>query len=207
MVLFEDTTFLMGVTQPSRPWHEDAHSIEIPAYCMDVYEYPNKKGTKPTSNVSWKKSLSMCTDIGKTLCTSAQWERACQGTNKRMYSYGEQHNRNTCNTPIIGGGPGKNPVPLKGSGAFPDCHTPEGVFDLNGNVSEWVLDAWDGAPEPFNKRARVSEETWRILRGGTMWSNTFYGQDCTSRHGHEKNHWKNIDDGFRCCSAPISTSN
>ena len=182
--------------------HQEAEKVEMVAFCMDIYEFPNKKGVKPTSSVSWERALELCQQNNKTLCTSVQWERACQGLEKRRYTYGNRYNRNTCNTPIIGGGPGKSPVPLRASGDFPDCKTPEGVFDLNGNVSEWVLDSWEGAPEPFNKRARVTKEKWRMLRGGTMWSNTFYGQDCSSRHGHEKRRWKNIDDGFRCCSLP-----
>ena len=194
--------FLLGSVSPQRAWHEQAHQVSVDAYCMDIYEYPNIKGQLPKSNVTWEEALQLCTQEGKTLCSSAQWEYACQGQEKRMYSYGMQYNPQTCNTPIQGGGPGNAPAPLRASGDFVDCHTPEGIFDLNGNVSEWVLDSWDGAPEPFNQRAKVQPETWRMIRGGTMWSNTFYGQDCTSRHGHEKSRWKNIDDGFRCCSSP-----
>ena len=202
MVKFEEQSYIFGVEQPNRPWHAAVATVELESYCMDVYEYPNQKGIRPKSNVTWEQARGLCQKEGKDLCTSAQWEYACQGTAKRSYGYGEQYNRQTCNTPINGGGPGNKPAPVRAAGDFPNCHTPEGVFDLNGNVSEWVLDSWDGAPEPFNQRARVNKETWRVLRGGTMWSNTFYGQDCSSRHGHEKKRWKNIDDGFRCCAYP-----
>ena len=88
--------------------------------------------------------------------------------------------------------------PSTKAGGWERCRTPEGVYDLNGSVSEWVADPWTGGPEPFNPEARVDPETWGTLRGGTMWSGTFYGQDCTSRHGHA-GHFRNIDDGFRCC--------
>jgi len=203
MILLKGGDFRLGVEQPHRPWHRKQEQVVIGAYCIDQYEFPNTKGMLPKSNVTWEQALGLCQKQGKTLCSSQQWEFACQGMEKRIYSYGNQYNRNRCNTPIIGGGPGKNPVPLKASGTFSECRTPEGVYDLNGNVSEWVLDSWTGDPEPFNKRARVNGKTWRTLRGGTMWSNTFYGQDCRSRHGHEKKRWKNIDDGFRCCASVV----
>ena len=199
MVLITKGSFLTGQNSPQHRWHTQSKTIEMESYCIDRYEYPNQKGILPTSNVTWDRALELCQQKGKTLCTSAQWERACQGTEKRTYAYGNNYNRTTCNTPIQGGGPGKNPAPVAASGSFSQCQSPEGVFDLNGNVSEWVLDAWDGFPEPFNARARVNPDTWRTLRGGTMWSNTFYGHDCTSRHGHHKSRWRNIDDGFRCC--------
>ena len=91
------------------------------------------------------------------------------------------------------------PPPLAASGSHEGCRTSEGVYDLNGNLSEWVSDGYQGAPEPFNRSATPDPATWRVLRGGTMWNLTFYGQECLSRHGHEVT-FLNMDDGFRCCA-------
>ena len=98
----------------------------------------------------------------------------------------------------MGGGPGLEPVPIQPSGSHERCRSAEGVYDLNGSLSEWVSDPWTGAPEPFNADQTVDPTSWRMLRGGTMWDKTFYGQDCTSRHGH-KITFESQDDGFRCC--------
>jgi len=166
---------------------------------MDVYEYPNKEGEFPQGAVTWEDAKTLCEQQGKRLCSSAEWELACRGTEGRLYSYGNQYNMSTCNTPIDGSGPQGNQPPFAKSGSYKDCHSPEGVYDLNGSLSEWVSDPWADFPEPFARNAKVNPETWRALRGGTMWSHTFYGQDCTSRHGHKKSGWKNMDDGFRCC--------
>ena len=74
---------------------------------------------------------------------------------------------------------------------------PDGVFDPNGNLSEWVMDDWRSFDGNRN-RWRATKPNQKTLRG-TMWGETHYGQDCTSRHGHDAQKWRNLDDGFRCC--------
>ena len=200
MVSFDKITFEVGVEKPSRSWHAASKEVTVEPFCIDKYEYPNVKGEYPTHSVTWEEAKSLCESVGKRLCASAEWELACRGTEGRMYSYGQHRNRNTCNTPIEGPGPQGRNVPYTRSGEKEDCKTPEGVYDLNGSLSEWVADPWSDFPEPFARNVVVSPENWRELRGGTMWNHTFYGQDCTSRHGHRMKGWKNMDDGFRCCS-------
>lgn len=174
-------------------------TVEHDAYCIDHYEYPNRVGEKPHGQYSWDEADAACTAIGKRLCTDIEWGRACRGPEGRQYSYGNTRDAEICNTPIEGGGPGKSHAPVKPAGTFPDCVTPEGVYDLNGSMSEWTSDSWAGEPEPFDRGATVTPERWRTLRGGTMWNHTFYGQDCLSRHGHDRD-FRNMDDGFRCCA-------
>ena len=201
MVFISGGTFQSGVTTPIRPWHEESRSVVLESFCMDVYEYPNQLGELPMGRVTWNDAQAFCQQQDKRLCSSVEWERACRGKDGWQYSYGPTYQRSRCNTPITGGGPGKDPPPIAPSGKYSQCVSPEGVYDLNGSLSEWVSDPWNDFSEPFNARAKVDPKTWRTLRGGTMWSNTFYGQDCTSRHGHISS-WKNIDDGFRCCANP-----
>ena len=77
------------------------------------------------------------------------------------------------------------------SGSHPGCYNRWGVFDLNGNVSEWV--------GSINHRP---DGSIAVLRGGTAWPGEDYGQDCFTRHAHPifDAHWP--DDGFRCCTEP-----
>ncbi len=65
-----------------------------------------------------------------------------------------------------------------------------------------MSDAWSEFAPPFEPDVVVDPATWRTVRGGTMWNETFYGQDCTSRHGHPRTD-KYEDDGFRCCAGPL----
>lgn len=196
MVLIPPGPAQLGVASP-RKWQAPLREVSLPGYCIDPYEHPNQAGAPATVQVTWTEARDLCAAVGKRLCSTDEWERACRGPEGRLYSYGNTRDASACNTPIEGSGPGQDLPPTK-AGGWSRCRTPEGVYDLNGSVSEWVSDSWSGAPEPFNADATVDPQTWGTLRGGTMWRHTFYGQDCTSRHGHADG-FHNIDDGFRCC--------
>jgi formylglycine-generating enzyme required for sulfatase activity len=198
MVKISGGTYLIGEQHPAQPWHEPAKSVDLDDFFIDIYEYPGKEGEMPRGDVNWDDAKALCSEAGKRLCTSYEWERACRGLERNRYSYGSERDATACNTPVEGSGPGQSPAPIAPSGSYERCKTAEGVFDLNGSLSEWVIDPWNGQPEPFNAEESVDPKSWRMLRGGTMWDKTFYGQDCTSRHGH-KIAFKNMDDGFRCC--------
>jgi eukaryotic-like serine/threonine-protein kinase len=199
MALIPAGPAVLGLAHPVHPWHRPQAKVQLGAYCMDRYEYPNQAGVKPRANVGWDEAARLCAAAGRRLCTEDEWERACRGPNGQTYVYGDTRDARRCNTPIEGSGPGPNPPPLAASGAHEGCVSAEGVYDLNGNLSEWVSDPWTGQPEPFNRKAVPDAEGWRAMRGGTMWNQTFYGQDCLSRHGHARA-FQNMDDGFRCCA-------
>lgn len=192
---------IFGVETPGQLWHEPRTERMLKSYCIDRYEYPNRRGTLPTVSLSWDEARQACAAEGKRLCTSDEWERACRGASGWHYSYGPDFNRSTCNTPIQGGGPEPGGAPYAPSGSHGGCRSPEGVFDLNGNVAEWVEDSWNldrlgpaGGPGD-------DPTSLRQLRGGTMWDGTFYGQSCISRHAHPVQA-QSDDDGFRCCANP-----
>ena len=197
MVALPGGTVELGFPMPRHAWMQAPRHVELAPYCIDQYEFPNKKGEPPAVGLSWAEAQAACTEVGKRLCSAAEWERACKGAAGWRFAYGPTRDPSACNTPIDGSGPGTAPAPLAPSGAHPRCRSPEGVFDLNGNVSEWTADPWEGPPEPFRAEATV-DATWHTVRGGTMWNRTFYGQDCTSRHGHPADA-RFADDGLRCC--------
>jgi len=203
----------VGVQEPSEPWHETARQVALAPFCMDLYEHPNQEGALPTVDVSWPQAGRLCQAQGKRLCNSAEWEFACRGEARRRFVYGDVRDERACNTPIHGSGPpDRAALPFARAGQLSRCVSAEGVYDLNGNVSEWVQDPWTGphlslggmGPDGqvlIQARQLSPEERaqdWRMLRGGTMWDGTFYGQDCTSRHGHPAVN-AGPDDGLRCC--------
>ena len=199
MVFIEGGVTTVGFPQPLQQWMEPQRQLQLSPYCIDRYEWPNQAGAMPSGWLTYDEAVAACDSVGKRLCSSAEWERACRGKAGNRYCYGRQRDASACNTPIDGPGPGQGPVPVAPSGSYERCHSEDGVYDLNGSLSEWTSTPWTGRPEPFNPQATVDSD-WFTLRGGTMWNRTFYGQDCSSRHGHHRA-FENMDDGARCCRA------
>ena len=189
MVLLQGGKFTLGEEPPQFQWQLMGRPFEVSSFCMDRFEFPNRQGEYPKSGVTFNEAKDQCEQLGKRLCSEPEWEYACQGPKGRLYSYGDDRVEGICHTQSTTG-----EQPFAKSGEYPKCHSPEGVFDLNGNLSEWVDATWS--------QTKTSAGGWKTLRGGTIEEKTHYGQDCTSRHGHDANNWRNSDDGFRCCAEP-----
>lgn len=124
-------------------------------FCIDVYEYPNVKGEKPKSWVTFNDMKKTCEASGKRLCTRSEWTFACEGKDMKPYPYGDGYHRDktACNF--------DNQMPkgidvmrvtkhdspagkilddlLVPSGSMPRCVSPFGVFDQVGNIDESVI--------------------------------------------------------------------
>ncbi|MBD3344180.1 MAG: SUMF1/EgtB/PvdO family nonheme iron enzyme [Chitinivibrionales bacterium] len=103
--------------------------------CIDKYEYPNREGALPKGNVSYDQAQKLCEDQGKRLCTVREWKWACTGLDGYTYPYGWNRNDDNCNT--------KGIKPLKEAGSMRKCVSKFGVYDMVGNIFEWVTDEND----------------------------------------------------------------
>lgn len=99
--------------------------------CVDKYEYPNELNAVPRGNISFQEAQRICQSKGKRLCTVDEWQWACSGLEGMPYPYGYNYNENTCNTSTKG---------ISMSGTRPNCASKFGVYDMTGNVFEWVTD-------------------------------------------------------------------
>lgn len=114
---------------------EGMQLMEQGKYCIDTYEYPNKKGELPEMNVTYSQAKERCRKEGKRLCSPQEWENACRNEQKKNeYPYGKSYIKERCNTlgnPVL-----KNKV--SESGYFYDCRGDAGVLDMSGNAAEWT---------------------------------------------------------------------
>ncbi len=91
----------------------------------------------PVRAVNYFQARGYCQWAGKRLPTEAEWEFAHGGSEGRTYPWGNEEPGETRANfgPMLQG--------LKPVGSFPQGRTPEGVFDLAGNIGEWCADYYD----------------------------------------------------------------
>ncbi len=153
--------------------------IEQGNYCVDIYEWPNKKEAKPVRQVTYQDAVVACKKAGKRLCTAKELETACKGNKKNFnYPYGRRYEPENCNT--YGNRHIENQVAA--SGEFPECVSRYGVFDMSGNVAEWTS---------------TGDGTFNYVVGG-WWQNGEKRARCSSYIPLKKSK-KFIYVGFRCC--------
>ena len=57
------------------------------SFCIDRFEYPNKKGEYPLIYVNWFDSKKLCESDGKRLCNEEEWTFACEGEDATPYPW------------------------------------------------------------------------------------------------------------------------
>ncbi|MCA9625435.1 MAG: SUMF1/EgtB/PvdO family nonheme iron enzyme [Myxococcales bacterium] len=187
------------------------------------FEARSAAGMKPQAYVSRVEAALACKNADKRLCSFGEWRRACGSRRGKRYPYGWGGKRGACNTgkkhllhEMFGERPWSyeqfndpklslEPGYLAASGAHPECATEQGVFDMNGNLHEWVSST---VTEDFVERLEEEDvervdQPWVV--GNGMFLGGFYST--TDQHGpgclyttiaHEPT-YHDYSTGFRCC--------
>ncbi|MCK4814726.1 SUMF1/EgtB/PvdO family nonheme iron enzyme, partial [bacterium] len=86
----------------------------------------------PVVGVSYYEAEAYAKWVGKELPTEEQWERAARGTDGRTYPWGDEFDKEKCNTDESGIGKTTRVT------RYPNGISPDGCYDMAGNVWEWT---------------------------------------------------------------------
>ncbi|RMH00201.1 MAG: hypothetical protein D6705_01095 [Deltaproteobacteria bacterium] len=103
--------------------------------CIDRAEAPGL-GRIPTTGVTHRQAAEACEGRGGRLCRKREWQQACMGPGGWNYPYGPAFADDRCNT----ASPAGYPQEIGIAGSWSACRTPSGIYDLVGNVGEWVAE-------------------------------------------------------------------
>ena len=231
---FQMGTNLKNADAASRP----QHAVNLDAYRIDKYLVTNAQyarfvaatGHRPPSDwkngkiqqgmlllpvtlVNWFDATAYAKWAGKRLPTEAEWEKAARGTDARRWPWGSEMDPSRLNTYYNVGS--ATDVTTYANGV-----SPYGVYDMAGNVDEWVEDDFvpykgtDAPAEIFqgkvakmmnaeDRSMKLAElvpvnKQYKVLRGGSWKGDPF----ATATY-HRDYSWPNSASdfyGFRCAA-------
>lgn len=170
-------------------------------YCIDRYEYPNQPGVAPTLMVSWFDAKQRCEAVDKRLCTEPEWSLACEGPQHLPFPYGYVRDAEACNIdretrymelarlfdPATQADELARIDQREPSGRRPRCVSGYGVYDMTGNVDEWVVN-----PSGRPYRSSLKGGNWEAHRNACR----------PATRGHQPA-FVFYPLGFRCCRDPL----
>lgn len=169
----------------------------------------SRPGVVPQAYISGEQALRACRASGKRLCRADEWESACRGSAKTTFPYGNQRRAGACNDDVRAVHPVSEIAQLLNvsrddmwrdmmnsplinqleGGLLPTgertfCTNDYGVYDMVGNLHEWIDD-----PEG-------------TFRGGYYMDTTHNGDGCTYDTEAHDFTYHDYSTGFRCCADP-----
>lgn len=223
MVQISEGPFVMGSRDnDSDPDEKPEHQVYLKAYFFDkneVTQYAYDRFAKMTKRtkrrievfeddpakllkpehpmiaVTWEDAEAYCKWAGKRLPTEAEWEKAARGEGKRRYPWGDEFVVGYAN---IDGNEDAFRY-LAPPGSFESGRSPYGIYDMTGNVGEWVSDFYDEnyyRKSPYRDPKGPDQGDQRVIRGGS-WRETKRNVRASKRF--QAKPWRHdVTVGFRC---------
>lgn len=169
-----------------------------PSHWEEHHTFTRGQEKHPVVDVDFLDADSYCKWAGRRLPKEIEWEKAARGTDGRIWPWGNEFDESKANTSESGL---EWTAPV---GTYPGDVSPYGVYDMAGNVREWV-DGWYEI-YPGNKvDLSHYDGPYRLLRGGSYDTSLNRFGRVAARHaitstlatrGH--NWHSNFDHGLRC---------
>ena len=167
----------------------------------------------PVTSMTWSEAAAYCAWRGARLPSEAEWERAARGTDGRVWPWGNLLRPGAFNhgrfagpddagsdfVDLIRPDASDGATFLAPVGAHPDGASPDGVYDLAGNVMEWTSDYY--RPESPQSSSTVNPRgpdagAMRSVRGGSWRQPPFFAR--TSYREAATPDTRSTEIGLRC---------
>lgn len=184
----------------------------------------SRAGFTPQGYVNRADAARACKGAQKRLCTAKEWYQACIGPSKTKYPYGPAEEPKRCNTGkphlmqrLFGGGvpytylnhfnsPKLHHEPgfLAKTGEHETCVNEYGLYDMVGNLHEWVADDVskrlpDEVPLEYGHKLLGADGSG-VFMGGYFSSQGEHGHGCTYATATHAPDYHDYSTGFRCCA-------
>ncbi|MHC1743069.1 MAG: SUMF1/EgtB/PvdO family nonheme iron enzyme [Syntrophobacteraceae bacterium] len=185
--------FLMGASKReagSSSWEKPQHKVRVADFEMGRYPVTNEQyglflnenpgvsdpkfwayrwynqARQPVVGVSWEEAKRYADWAGLRLPTEAEWEYACRArTSTRFYTGNKDEDLERAGWYQRNSGDQLHPVGEKEPNGF-------GLYDMHGNVWEWVEDdyhgRYEGAPQDGSAWIDNPRGSRRVMRGGSF---------------------------------------
>jgi len=173
----------------------DTRVMDKVALVKAMIERQKQLDALPVSGVNWFDARKYCQWRSARLPSESEWEKAARGPDGLEYPWGNNWDPAITNT----GDNGEGEEGITAVGSFEKNKSVYGIYDLSGNVWEWVED-WYKPYEGSTYQSEAFGEKNRVIRGGGggvgHYAISYFFRGATRQFSEPE--MESDDVGFRC---------